>query len=97
MREGRVFLGQANEEVKIRYSPAVARWVAERAGKDLDGDGSITLSYPLADTRWVVRHVLQYGAEARVLEPESARTAVREALERISRDSGAPNPLRRAP
>jgi len=47
----------------------------------------VTLSYPLADTQWVVRHVLQYGAEARVLEPESARVAVREALERIA--SGA--------
>jgi proteasome accessory factor C len=84
VREGRVFLGQANEEVKIRYSPAVARWVAERAGKDLEDDGSVTLAYPLADTRWVVRHVLQYGPEARVLEPESARTAVREALEGIT-------------
>ena len=84
VKEGRVFLGQANEEVRIRYSPAVARWVAERAGKELDADGSVTLAYPLADTRWVVRHVLQYGPEARVLEPESARHAVREALEVIA-------------
>ena len=37
----------------------------------------------LADTQWAVRHVLQYCAKARVLEPESARVAVREALERI--------------
>ena len=88
VREGRVFLGQANEEVKIRYSPAVARWVAEREGKDLDGDGSITLSYPLADTRWVVRHVLQYGPEAQVLEPDSARTAVVEALQQIVNVTG---------
>ena len=88
VREGRVFLGQANEEVKIRYSPAVARWVAERAGKDLDGDGSITLSYPLADTRWVVRHVLQYGPEAQVLEPDTARTAVVEALQQIVNVTG---------
>jgi proteasome accessory factor C len=83
VREGRVFLGQPDEEVTIRYSPAVARWVAERAGKKLDEDGGIALSYPLADTRWVVRHVLQYGSEARVLSPESAKAAVREALERI--------------
>lgn len=89
VREGRVFLGQPNEEVKIRYSPAVARWVAERAGKGLDADGGITLTHPLADTRWVVRHVLQYGAEARVLSPESAGVAVREALERIVLGAGA--------
>ncbi len=84
VREGRVFLGQPKEEVEIWYSAAVARWVAEREGKPLDDDGSVTLSYPLADTRWVVRHVLQYGGEARVLEPESAQVAVREALERIT-------------
>lgn len=84
VREGRVFLGQPSEEVTIRYGPAVARWVAEREGKALEADGSVTLSYPLADTRWVVRHVLQYGAEARVLAPESARAAVREALENIT-------------
>jgi predicted DNA-binding transcriptional regulator YafY len=36
-----------------------------------------------------VRHVLQYGPEARVLEPASARTAVREALERIVPAAGA--------
>ena len=63
--------------------------MAEREGKALDKDGSVTISYPLADTRWVVRHVLQYGAEARVLEPESARVAVREALERIALGAGA--------
>jgi proteasome accessory factor C len=84
VRDGRVFLGQPTEEVKIWYGPAVARWVAERVGRPLEDDGSVTLSYPLADPRWVVRHVLQYGAEARVLSPESARAAVREALERIT-------------
>jgi len=84
VRDGRVFLGRPEEEVTIWYGPAVARWVAEREGKPLDVDGSVTMTYPLADTRWVVRHVLQYGAEARVLEPESARAAVREALERIT-------------
>ena len=89
LRDGRVFLGQPNEQVRIWYGPAVARWVAEREGKTLDRDGSVTISYPLADTRWVVRHVLQYGAEARVLEPEGARVAVREALERIALGAGA--------
>ncbi|MEP6572442.1 MAG: WYL domain-containing protein [Gemmatimonadota bacterium] len=83
VRGGKVFQGSAEEVVTIRYSPAIARWIAEREGKALAPDGSLTLEHPLADPHWVVRHVLQYGAEAEVLSPESARNAVRTALDRI--------------
>jgi len=34
----------------------------------------------VADPAWLVREVLQYGAEAEVLEPESLREAVRGAV-----------------
>jgi proteasome accessory factor C len=83
VRGGKVFHGAPEESVRIHYRPTVARWIAEREGRSLDPDGSLTLEHPLADTRWVVRHVLQYGAEAEVLAPESARRAVRQALEAI--------------
>jgi predicted DNA-binding transcriptional regulator YafY len=35
-----------------------------------------TFSHPLADTDWAVRHVLQYGPDATVLEPAEVREAV---------------------
>jgi proteasome accessory factor C len=83
VKDGRVFQGDAPERVQIRYGPAVARWIAEREGHDLAPDGSLTLEYPMADQDWVVRHVLQYGADAEVIGPAGARAAVRAALEGI--------------
>jgi predicted DNA-binding transcriptional regulator YafY len=54
----------------------VARWIAEREGKSVEADGSLTLEHPLADTDWAVRHVLQYGPDAEVLEPAAVRQAI---------------------
>src|SRR5690606_40411144 len=56
-------------EVAVRYSPRIARWVEERAPCERREDGSVVVRHRVADPRWVVRHVLQYGAEAEVLEP----------------------------
>jgi proteasome accessory factor C len=83
VKDGRVFQGDAPERVQIRYGPAVARWIAEREGRDLAPDGSLTLEYPMADQAWVVRHVLQYGVDAEVIGPKGARAAVRAALQGI--------------
>ena len=60
----------------VRYSRRVARWIAEREGRELAPDGSLTIEHPLADAEWGVRHVLQYGAEAEVLEPQSLREEI---------------------
>ncbi len=87
VRDGRVFAGTPAETARVRYAPAVARWVAEREGRVADPDGSITVTYPLADPDWVVRHVLQYGADAEVLEPEHARAAVRARLATLLAES----------
>lgn len=57
----------------IRYSEKVARWMAERAGVVPDADGSVTLEHPLASAEWGMRHVLQYGSEAEVIEPAAMR------------------------
>jgi predicted DNA-binding transcriptional regulator YafY len=43
-------------------------------------DGSLQVEYPLADTEWAIRHVLQYGADAEVLGPATVRRAVVERL-----------------
>ncbi|MBC7895170.1 MAG: WYL domain-containing protein [Cytophagaceae bacterium] len=63
--------------MRVRYSPQVARWVAEREGRELAADGSLVIDHPLADIEWGLRHVLQYGAEAEVLAPPSMREAVK--------------------
>jgi proteasome accessory factor C len=74
--------------IKVKYSPKIARWIAEREGIAPDSDGSLTIEHPLADTDWGVRHVLQYGPEAEVLEP----AAVREEIVRRLSAMSAPRP-----
>lgn len=87
VRQGRAFRSESAERLTVRYSPKVARWIAEREGKTLAADGSLTMDHPLADTDWAVRQVLQYGPDVEVLQPASVREAV---VERLRRIAGAP-------
>jgi predicted DNA-binding transcriptional regulator YafY len=41
------------------------------------------MEHPLADVHWGVRHVLQYGPDAEVLEPADVRTEVVRRLGRL--------------
>ena len=76
----RVYRGMEETTTRVRYSPRIARWIAEREPGEWDGEGGFTVTHLVADPRWIVRHVLQYGPDACVLEPEEARGWVREAV-----------------
>ncbi|MGH7497725.1 MAG: helix-turn-helix transcriptional regulator [Gemmatimonadales bacterium] len=73
VRDGKVFQSADTRTLRLRYSPRIARWIAEREGKTLAEDGSLTMEHPLADAEWAVRHVLQYGPDVEVLEPREVR------------------------
>lgn len=83
-KDGKAFAAPGEATVRIRFSSRVARWIAERDGGAVDGDGGYTQELPLADLDWLARYVMQYGPEAEVLEPAAARAAVRERLERVA-------------
>ncbi len=83
MPDGKALHAEDARTLRLRYSPAIARWIAEREGKTLAKDGSLVMEHPLADTDWAVRHVLQYGPDVTVLEPADVRDAIRARLERI--------------
>jgi predicted DNA-binding transcriptional regulator YafY len=70
--------------MRVRYSPRIARWIAEREGGVPDSDGSLTSMHPLADPHWAVRHVLQYGPDAEVLSPEWLRVEIAGCVEELS-------------
>lgn len=80
MDRGKPFASDTTRSMTVRYSPHIARWVAEREGKSLAADGSLTLEHPVADDAWAVRHVLQYGPEAELLEPADLRALLAERL-----------------
>jgi proteasome accessory factor C len=73
-KAGRAFYSTSEE--RMTYSPRIARWLAEREGKELDADGGLTLEYPLADESWAIRHVLQYGPDAEILSPQRLRDQI---------------------
>ena len=73
---GRAFESDTARRMTVRYSPRIARWVAEREGKALAEDGSLTLEHPVADESWAIRHVLQYGPDAELLAPAELRAMV---------------------
>jgi proteasome accessory factor C len=77
---GRAFASEGAVRMRVRYSPRIARWVAEREGRELDADGSLTLEHPVADDSWAARHVLQYGPDAELLEPVELRAVIAERL-----------------
>lgn len=76
---GRIFGGPAEAEVRVRYSPRIARWIRERAtwtseAVEDEPDGSLVIRHRVADPHWAVSHTLQYGADAEILGPHEARS-----------------------
>lgn len=68
---------QGVDEAVVRFSPAIARWLAERyPSGTMNEDGSLDVTFHVASAEWLVRTVLQYGAEAEVIAPEVYREAV---------------------
>jgi len=80
LARGPVFASTAPVTLRVRFSPRIARWVAEREPGTAEPDGSYVVDYPMADVDWAVRHVLQYGPEAEILQPAEARRAIRARL-----------------
>ncbi|GAB1343369.1 helix-turn-helix transcriptional regulator [Gemmatimonas sp.] len=85
LEQGRVFSRDdgVDDTLVVRYSPNVARWIAERTGHTVVEGESLDVSYPLADEAWAVRHVLQYGPEAAVVSPNVVRERVLAVLDAL--------------
>jgi proteasome accessory factor C len=77
------------QEVVIRFSPEVARWVQERWGDEYlsaDPDGSLVARLHDVSDEFVLSYVASFGGEARIEEPEELRNRLREqAAETLSR------------
>lgn len=81
---GRVFRSESDDEVVVHYSACVAPWVREHGPIEELGDGKVSVRFTTADPGWVVRHVLQYGPEAEVVEPFAVREMVMQVAAMVS-------------
>jgi len=84
LNDRKVLRAGAPASMRVRYSARIARWIAEREDVPVDADGSLTMTHPLLDVQWGVRHVLQYGPDAEVLEPADVRAEVARRLGGLS-------------
>ncbi len=89
LRDGRVLVGESDAVMRVRFSPRIARWIAEREHVVPDADGSVVIEYPLLDVEWGVRHVLGYGPDAEVLGPPEVRDRIVEVLSTIGSGNAA--------
>jgi len=71
----------AVEAVRVRFTPRIARWIRERYPRhESASDGSVVVTFTVSSVDWLVGRVLEYGADAEVLEPQTYREAVRRAV-----------------
>jgi len=83
---------QAKETViaVLRFTPFRARWIKEQLWHPdqtitcLD-DGSLELSFPVADFREIKLKILQFGADVEVISPEELRQEVRKEIEKMAK------------
>lgn len=80
-----VYVGQDDITVKVRFRPAVARYVEESTWHSSQKltrqrDGSIVAEFQLSDTREIKAWILSFGSLAEVLEPTELRQEVADEL-----------------
>jgi len=73
----------AVDNVTVKFNPEIARWLEERyPDAQREPDGSVLVTFQVANPSWLVRHVLQYGPDAEVIAPAEYREAVWRAVGR---------------
>jgi proteasome accessory factor BC len=75
----------ASQVARIWIAPDRARWAREenRVVEELS-DGAVIYEQSYAGEDWLVRAILGEAGDAAVLEPEAAKSAVREAAEALT-------------
>ena len=74
----------------IRFSPEKARWITgqvwhkDQKTKFLK-DGSLELSFPIADFAEIKMEILKHGSGVEVIRPKALRELIREEARRIIR------------
>jgi predicted DNA-binding transcriptional regulator YafY len=83
-----VFVGDTTQWVRVRFTKRIAPLIREACwhhSQQLteESDGSLLFEVEVNEPREVGWWVLQWGAEAEVLEPESLRQELRETAQRL--------------
>ena len=74
----------------LRFTPFRARWIKEQLWHPNQSiiqheDGSLELSFPVADFREIKLKILQFGADVEVIAPQELRAEVLDEIKKMSR------------
>ncbi|MEN6484412.1 MAG: WYL domain-containing protein [Syntrophobacteraceae bacterium] len=83
-----IFQGTPSIPITLCFNPFRSGWVREQVWHPAQtvrtlADGSIELTFSVADFREVKMKILQYGADVQVLEPDSLRDELRKEVDRL--------------
>lgn len=86
-----IMQGETTTTVTLRFSSHIAPRILEQIWHpeqqtSSEPAGSLLLSFPTADFRELIRNILSYGAEVRVVEPQELGDLVREEIEKMYRN-----------
>jgi predicted DNA-binding transcriptional regulator YafY len=81
-----IFSGKNVQWATLHFTPERARWVADerwhsKQKSQFLKDGTYELKVPYSDSRELIMDILKYGADVKVVEPESLRKSVAETLQ----------------
>jgi predicted DNA-binding transcriptional regulator YafY len=85
-----IFQAEKTVPVMLRFTPFRARWIQEQLWHPdqtitrLD-DGSLELSFQVADFREIKLKILQFGADVKVIEPKELRREVQQEIEKMAK------------
>jgi predicted DNA-binding transcriptional regulator YafY len=83
-----LYKGEEPVGVKIRFAPETSKWVDDHIWhKDqktrILEDGSLELSFPVAEFSEIAREIMKHGSGVEVIEPESLRQLIKSEAEKI--------------
>lgn len=84
-----IFSGKSNKEAVLQFNQSVAKWVAEEQWHpDQNGqfnlDGSYELTIPYRDARELIQDILKFGADVKVIKPDSLKNEVKTKIEQMN-------------
>jgi predicted DNA-binding transcriptional regulator YafY len=84
-----IFQGNDPMEVTLQFTPFRARWIQEQIWHPSQKiailpDGSLGLTFPVADFREVKMKILQFGADVKVIKPEALKVEIQEEIKKMA-------------
>jgi predicted DNA-binding transcriptional regulator YafY len=84
-----IFQGADPIEVTLQFTPFRARWIREQLWHPSQkisflSDGSLELSFPVADFREVKMKILQFGADVKVIRPPELENEIRDEIQKMT-------------